>query len=363
MRVLLVAPFERNLAHGGSLRATAMAERLEERGATVEWHAIAPRTVGSAGKLRDLARLRPALTALYSQEPIAADAPPDAAIAAHSYVFGALRQVPARTKTAIDFHNLEWQHLADSARFEPPLRRPYAAAQVKLMRRFEREAAAAADLNLFVRERERDWAIRAGASDRALLVPSVLPRAAEVRALALGEAGGRTSDPRLGYVGTLRFPPNAGALLRFLRESWPAIRAAVPGVSLAIAGDADQALAARLRSSPGVEVLGAVPDVSQLLRSCAAMLLPVEGEAGTSLRALEYSLAGVWAIGTPAAFRGIAWETGVTVRSPAEWATEAAAALQPSEERERRIRAARDAAVALQREASPWDRLADRIAA
>src|SRR3712207_7150364 len=30
-RVLVVAPFERGRAHGGSQRATAMAERLEER--------------------------------------------------------------------------------------------------------------------------------------------------------------------------------------------------------------------------------------------------------------------------------------------------------------------------------------------
>jgi hypothetical protein len=363
MRVLLVAPFERNLPHGGSLRATAMAERLEQRGATVEWRAIAPRTVGPAGKLRDLAGLRPALTTLYSEEPIPAASPPDAAIAAHSYVFGALRQVPERTKRAIDFHNLEWQHLADSARFEPPLRRPYAAAQVKLMRRFERQAVAAADLSLFVSETEREWALRTGAPERALLVPSVLPRAAEERALALGEHEEKTTEPRLGYVGTLRFPPNAGALLRFLRESWPAVRRAIPGVSVAVAGDADPALGARLRGFPGVELLGAVPDVSRLLRSCAAMLLPVDGQAGTSLRALEYSLAGVWAIGTPEAFRGIPWKTGVTVRSPEEWAAEAAAAMEPSEERERRIRGARDAALALQRDDAPWDRLADRIAA
>jgi hypothetical protein len=363
MRVLLVAPFERNLAHGGSLRATAMAERLEERGATVEWRSIAPRTVGPGGKLRDLARLRPALATLHEQTPLQIDQAPDAAIAAHSYLFGVLEGVPAGTRRVIDFHNLEWQHLADSAGFEPPLRRPYAAAQVRLMRRFERRAIAAADLSLFVSDEEQRWADRCVASARTLQVPSVLPQATEATALALGDSRSRVSDPRLGYVGTLRFPPNAGALLRFLRESWPAVREAVPDVSLAIAGDAEPALASRLEGFPGVEVLGAVPDVGPLLRSCAAMVLPVDGRAGTSLRVLEYSLAQVWVIGTPEASRGIPWEVGARARTPDEWAAQSRAAIEPSEEREERLRVARDAALALQRDPGPWDRLVERIAA
>ena len=362
MRVLLVAPFERNLAHGGSLRATAMAERLEERGVSVEWRTIRRRRVGRAAKLRDLARLRPALVGLHWPSPAAPDPTADAVIAAHSYLSPTLRDLPATATRLIDFHNLEWQHLADSARFEPHLRRPYAAAQVRLMRRFERRAVAAADLSLFVSERERDWAARAAPSDRLLLVPSVLPRQAERAALELG-AGLDTAAPRLGYVGTLRFPPNAGALLGFLRESWPAIREAVPGVTLSVAGDADPSLAERLRRFPAVELLGAVADTAPLLRSSAAMVLPVEGRAGTSLRALEYSLAGAWPIGTPEAFRGIPWEAGAAVRAPAEWAAAVRAALRPSPQREERIRAARLAAAALQRDPGPWDRLADRIGA
>ena len=361
MRVLLVAPFERNLAHGGSLRATAMAERLEERGASVEWRTIGPQRVGSAAKVRDLARLRPALASLYWTDAVAPEPPADAVIAAHSYLSPTLRHLPATTTRVIDFHNLEWQHLADSARFEPPHRRPYAAAQERLMRRLERRAVAAADLSLFVSEREREWAARKARSDRLLLLPSVLPRDAERAALALGETGLGTTAPRLGYVGTLRFPPNAGALLGFLRESWPAIRDAVPDATLSIAGDADASLAGRLRRFPAVELLGPVADTAPLLRSSAAMVLPVQGRAGTSLRALEYSLAGAWPIGSPDAFRGIPWKAGATVRAPAEWAAEVRAALRPSAHREERTRAAREAALALQRDAGPWDRLADRI--
>ena len=141
------------------------------------------------------------------------------------------------------------------------------------------------------------------------------------------------------------------------------MREAVPDATLAIAGDCDPDLAERLVRFPAVDLLGAVQDVGPLLRSSAAMLLPVEGRAGTSLRALEYSLAGVWAIGTPEAFRGIPWELGATVRTPGEWAVAVREALEPSDCRREATRAAHEAALALQREEAPWDRLAERIAA
>jgi hypothetical protein len=359
----MVAPFERNLPLGGSLRATAMAERLEARGATVKWRTVPAAPAGSGAKLRDLLRLRPALAGLRPAGSLSGEADGHiAAIAAHSYLTPLLRPLPAATMRIIDFHNLEWRHLADSARFESGLRRPWSTLQVRLMRRFELRALSSAALSVFASGAERDWAVAEAALPQApLLAPSVLPQAAEEAALAVAGRCEEGGPPQLGYIGTLSFPPNAGALLRFLDRCWPEIRRAAPGVTLTIAGDCDDRLRRRLESIPGVEAHGHVSDLGPLLEASAAILMPVEGEAGTSLRALEYSLAGVWAIGTPAAYRGIPWEVGATADSPRDWARAVQAALEPSSARGERIRAARRAALRHQRDERPWDLLAYRI--
>src|SRR5205823_400331 len=141
-------------------RATAMAERLEERGIAVGWRTIARRDTSRASKaLAALAR-RPTLVGLYP--------PPRrggtggelaAAIAAHSYLAPQLDAIGAAARL-VDFHNLEWRHLADLVRFAPRRRPPYARLQIWLMRRHEREVLRAADLATFASADELEWARR-----------------------------------------------------------------------------------------------------------------------------------------------------------------------------------------------------------
>jgi hypothetical protein len=89
--------------------------------------------------------------------------------------------------------------------------------------------------------------------------------------------------------------------------------------------------------------------------------MPIEGRAGTSLRALYCALAGIWVVGSAAAFRGLPWKMGATVSSPGEWAEAVRDAAGTSAWRERRIAAARTAARSLQRDPAPWDTLYERI--
>lgn len=361
LRVLIVAPFERGLDHGGSQRATAMAERLEERGCVIEWQVVPAHSTSYWEKLRATLSLRPEGVARYPKRAPDASDRLDAAVAAHSYLAHQLASLPGGLVRVIDFHNLEWRHLADIAVFASGPRRAYLRAETLLMRRFERRAIAATDLSVFASRDELSWARSVAAGSDPMFVPSILPRAAERAALALGERGARSPGAELAYVGTVRFPPHLGALREFLRDAWPGIRSAVPEVRLTIAGDCDEEVRRELSSHPGVQALGFVEDVAPLLRRSAAVIMPITGRAGTSMRALYCALAGVWVIGTPAAFRGLSWEMGTIVESPQEWAGAVREAVNRTPSGNARIAGARVAALALQRDPDPWDDLHRRI--
>jgi hypothetical protein len=359
LRVLIVAPFERGLGHGGSQRATSMAERLEERGATIEWRKVDARRTSKQAKLRAALALRPEGVERHPQAALGGS--PNVAVAAHSYLAHQLTPLPAGIVKVVDFHNLEWQHLGDSASFAGGLRGAYLHVQASLMRRFERRAIEAAELSLFTSGEELGWARERAPEDKLLLVPSVLPRETESEALQLADRPPTTTEPLLAYVGTVRFPPNLGALNDFLRDAWPAIRAAIPDARLTIAGDCSEQDRRALSDHPGVEALGFVDDINPLLARSAAVIMPISGRAGTSLRALYYALAGNWVIGTPAAFRSLEWEMGTTVETAEQWVRAVQEATEPGPDRRQRSEAARAGALALQRNPEPWDHLHRRM--
>ncbi|HUA02496.1 MAG TPA: glycosyltransferase [Solirubrobacteraceae bacterium] len=364
-RLLVVAPFERGREQGGSQRATALAERMEERGVTVGWRRVGQQVKSRRRKALDLARLKPGIVGGVSISPPANGSSCQIAVAAHSFLAPQLEALPPHVPRVVDFHNLEWQHMADSAALERPgagprglVRKGYLDAQVRLIRRFERSLIRRSDLSLFVSEPEIDWAHRIPARGDVLLVPSVLPRATEQAALEIAaRRRPLPAGPHLVYVGTLAFPPNALSLVDFLERSWPAIRNAFPAAWLAIAGGCDEHLRASLERHPGVRALGYVDDLGDLLARCTAAVMPFEGLAGTSLRALFYALAGVPVVGSPGAFRGLTFRLGIEASTPNEWAEGVGRAAEaPTEEAHR-------AALGLQRDAGPWDDLRDRFGA
>jgi len=368
LRVLLVAPFERGREQGGSQRATALAERMEERGAVLSWRRVGQQRKSTRRKALDLARLRPSMLGDVSAQLPSDGSGCEVAVAAHSFLAPQLDALPRHVPRVIDFHNLEWQHMTDSATLEAPgaglqgaVRKRYMSSQIRLIRRYERSLVRRSDLSLFVSEPEIEWARAVPGRGDALLVPSVLPRATERAALAIAERRRPDDDgPQLVYVGTLAFPPNAMSLEAFLERSWPAIRHAFPTARLAIAGACDDRLRSSVESHPGVRALGYVEDLGPLLTRCTAAVMPFEGLAGTSLRALFYALARVPVIGSPGAFRGLTFRLGIQAVTPRDW-TDALGRVVCSGAPF--TVEAHHAAVKGQRDPAPWDALRDRLAA
>ena len=357
-RVLMLAPFRRGMSQGGSQRATAIAERLEERGIEVGWLVVRRPPASRLGKLRSLAGARPSLPDLYETPAALPNGRWDAALVAHSCLLRAVAPRLASLPTVVDFHNLEWQVMADirasdRSAARRALRAGYARGQVQLMRRAEQAIVRSADLSLFVAEAERAWATAVAPRAVTLLARSVLPHDQERAADRIRNR----RDPiprRLAYVGTLTFPTNAESLERFLARDWPAMRAAVPGLRLDVAGACTPGLRAALGRHPGVQALGFVDDLTSLLARCQAVVMPFDGAAGTSLRSLFYALAGLPVIGSPRAFRGIGFAVGATADSPAAWAR-AAGQIDVAGS------SGQPAAWAHQRASEPWDRLAEAI--
>jgi hypothetical protein len=147
------------------------------------------------------------------------------------------------------------------------------------------------------------------------------------------------------------------SLRTFLLRDWPVLRQANPRVDLIVAGRCSDEHREELSSHPGVTAVGFVADLTDLMARCAAVIMPFNGAAGTSLRPLFYALAGVPVIGPANAFRDLPFRVGTVVSTSEEWAAAALAATAAAarggpDDPEPRLASARH-----QRNPDPWDEL------
>lgn len=128
-------------------------------------------------------------------------------------------------------------------------------------------------------------------------------------AQAVATAYAPSTSAGLVFVGPFRYAPNREGILRFLREAWPAVRAAVPEATLTVLGG-DESLAA-LRSEPllaqeGVTVLGHRDDVPALIAASAIAINPIENIRGSAVKLVESLAAGRVCVTTRDGARGFA---------------------------------------------------------
>jgi glycosyltransferase involved in cell wall biosynthesis len=340
---------------------------LEERGIEVGWQVVGSRVTTRADKLKSLLRARPSIVELHEPPKALVPGRWDVVLLAHSYLVPALTRLICGKPSVVDFHNLEWMHLADGmhlerqARPRVSVRQVYLASQVGLMRRLERSIVRTQPLSLFVTESDFTWALTMALPSRAILLRSVLPKAEEQAAARLSA----TRKPEAGnlvYVGTLTFPTNLMSLHRFLAEDWLEMRSVEPNLRLTIVGACSERDRREIAAHAGVIATGFVDDLTPILARCGAVVMPFGGLAGTSLRALFYALAGLPVIGPSEAFRGLPFSVGLTVRSSKDWAEAARESVKAPEHFDARARTAQMLATAHQADARPWDHLVKMIA-
>jgi len=133
---------------------------------------------------------------------------------------------------------------------------------------------------------------------------AVVPNGSSVACRDYRPSGGAA----LLFLGPFRYGPNHAGIRAFLRDAYPAIRARVPHVSLAVlGGDEAPSMVAGdpLFAQPGVTVLGHRDDVASMLAGSALTINPLAGIRGSPVKVVESLSAGRACVTTAEGARGL----------------------------------------------------------
>ena len=100
--------------------------------------------------------------------------------------------------------------------------------------------------------------------------------------------------PLVVFIGNYAWPPNPDAVIWFVKEVWPLIHSKCPQAEFQIIGSEPTPEVLELSSSPGVKVLGFVPETKPYLEAAAVSVAPLRfggGMKGKVNEAMAYGLA------------------------------------------------------------------------
>jgi hypothetical protein len=157
------------------------------------------------------------------------------------------------------------------------------------------------DLTVIVASPSEAEALAAGAGPRQSRL-QVLPTGVGAAAPANPESG----PPRLAFTGALSYPPNADAVRYFCREIFPRVRREHPDVRFELAGGGGSPeLASACRAVDGVDFLGFVGDVSDVLGHATIFVCPMREGTGIKVKLLEAMACGLPVVASPLAVEGV----------------------------------------------------------
>ena len=207
----------------------------------------------------------------------------------------------------VDVDSIKWQNYASMT--NPPVKLAYAAEAWRL-REVEAGVLDRFDAVTVISDAEAEaYRGNVGASDKLHVVPNgvdlnyfqPLPDVTE-------QAG--VHPHTLAFVGVLNYRPNVEGLRWFVRSVWPGLRHRLPDARLLVVGKHPGRAARALAETPGVELVGPVPDVRDPLRQAAAVIAPLRLAMGVQNKVLEAMASARAVVCSPGAARGIAASDG-----------------------------------------------------
>lgn len=207
----------------------------------------------------------------------------------------------------VDVDSDKWRQYAE--RKVGPMRWIYARESRRLLE-FEREAAGAADLTVFVSDDEaRLFRELSGVRDAVGLPNGVdvdyFDPQAELEAVRMEGTG-----PHFVFTGAMDYWANVDAVTWFADEVLPAARRRWPDAAFVIVGSKPTRDVLALATRPGIEVTGRVPDVRPYLRQADVVVAPLRIARGIQNKVLEAMSMARPVVATPAAAAGIEAESG-----------------------------------------------------
>jgi glycosyltransferase involved in cell wall biosynthesis len=203
---------------------------------------------------------------------------------------GSIREGGTNPLIVFDDHNCEYllQKRAFLTDLRIPARWPgaaYSFVQWLRLRRYEARACRRADRAIAVSD--------ADAAALRRLVPgvrvTVAPNGVDTQAYRPGNPNIKSQMPRssLVFTGTMDFRPNVDAVLWFVREVLPRVRAKVPGAHFCAVGQRPHRRLIPLQGNPAVTMTGFVEDTRPYITDAAVYVVPLRMGGGTRFKILE----------------------------------------------------------------------------
>lgn len=203
-------------------------------------------------------------------------------------------------------HNVEhviWQRMS---RHE---RRPWRRALIKIeslkMRRSEADACRRAHLTLAVSETDQAQIRELAPEAKTATIPT------GVDTMYYTPNGAPASDHSLVFTGSLDWYPNEDAILYFIDQILPAIRAAEPDTTLTVVGRNPTSQLRAAAATAGVHVTGTVEDVRPYVHRAAVFVVPLRIGSGTRLKIFEALAMGKAVVSTSVGAEGLGLTPGV----------------------------------------------------
>lgn len=118
------------------------------------------------------------------------------------------------------------------------------------------------------------------------------------------------------WMGSFQYHSNVNGLLRFIKEGLPVLTTG--GYTLRVVGSgASPEQSSLLKSTPGIDFRGFVPDLSDAVKDVKMAVIPLWSGAGVKIKTLTLLGLGVPTVGTETAFEGIHREAAVALTESA----------------------------------------------
>jgi sugar transferase (PEP-CTERM/EpsH1 system associated) len=211
----------------------------------------------------------------------------------------------------MDFGDVDSAKFAAYAKADHGLMRLIHAREARRLGKFEIDVAHSADVSTFVSETEAQLFRSASGLETS-----------EVCALENGidcnsfdprgdfERLPEPENPLLVFTGQMDYRPNIEAVTSFARGPFAVIRAARPDAQFAIVGRNPTRDVQALADLEGVQVTGSVPDIRSWLDAADVVVGPLRIARGIQNKILEAMAMAKPVVVSPAAFEGIAAESG-----------------------------------------------------
>lgn len=194
----------------------------------------------------------------------------------------------AAARRTLDEHNAVWrivQHMSETA--TNPITRQLFAREARLMKTYEREMCQRFDHVFTVNE--ADHAALGLAPQNSSVAPICIDPEMEMVEPAAAPAD-------VVFVGNVFYPPNVDAVMWFAKNVWSRITSAtnLPVRFVIVGAKPAPAIVALAAQDSRIIVNGYVPDLTDILRGCAAFVAPIRAGAGMRVKILD-----AWARGAP----------------------------------------------------------------